>query len=166
MKKNVKLAMANKKQQLNELGLVAILGTMALWYVMKNVFAAIANRIDAFYHGRNPKLQKALQSIANNLAKSESLVDKINKKVVQSGIGPHVIAALMTFPEVEKEIDKYKDDKDINIEELKTELAKVYTKGMEDEADERGITADMDKKLQGIKWMREWINSKSKTKLN
>lgn len=158
--------MANKKQQINEMGLIAILGTMALWYAMKSVWAAIANNIDAYYHGRNPKMQKALAKITNNLAKSESFIDKINKKVPQTGVGPQLVSAVMTFPEMEREMDKYKGDKDINFEELRLELVKAYTKGMEEEADERGITADMDKKLQSIKWMAEWINKNGKLKLN
>jgi hypothetical protein len=158
--------MANKKQQLNEFGLIAVLGTMALWYCMRAVFDAIATNIDAYYHGRNPKVQKALEKITKSLAKSSSFIDKINKKVPSTGIGPQLISAVMTFPEMERELNKYKDDKDINFEELKLELVKAYTKGMDEEADERGITADMDKKLQSIKWMSEDIDRKNKLKLN
>lgn len=155
--------MENRKQ-LNELGLITILGGIALWYVMKSIFGAIANNVDAYYHGRDPKLQKALQKITNNLAKSDSFIDRINKKVQQTGIGPQLISAVMTFPELESEINKYKDDKNINFEELKLELVKAYTRGMEEEADERGISADMDKKLQSIKWMAEEIHRKNKLK--
>ena len=150
------------KQQLNELGLITVLGGIALWYVMKSIFGAIANNVDAYYHGRDPKLQKALQKITNNLAKSDSFIDRINKKVPQTGIGSQLVSAVMTFPELESEINKYKDDKNINFEELKLELVKAYTKGMEEEADERGISADMDKKLQSIKWMAEEIDRKNK----
>ena len=153
--------MENRKQ-LNELGLITILGGIALWYVMKSIFGAIANNVDAYYHGRDPKLQKALQKITNNLAKSDSFIDRINKKVQQTGIGPQLVSAVMTFPELESEINKYKDDKNINFEELKLELVKAYTRGMEEEADERGISADMDKKLQSIKWMAEEIHRKNK----
>ena len=152
------------KQQLNEFGLVTILGGIALWYVMKSIFGAIANNVDAYYQGRDPKLQKALQKITNNLAKSDSFIDRINKKVQQTGIGPQLVSAVMTFPELESEINKYKDDKNINFEELKLELVKAYTRGMEEEADERGISADMDKKLQSIKWMAEEIDRKNKLK--
>ena len=155
--------MENRKQ-LNELGLITILGGIALWYVMKSIFSAIANNVDAYYHGRDPKLQKALQKITNNLAKSDSFIDRINKKVQQTGIGPQLVSAVMTFPELESEINKYKDDKNINFEELKLELVKAYTRGMEEEADERGISADMDKKLQSIKWMAEEIDRKNKLK--
>ena len=155
--------MENRKQ-LNELGLITILGGIALWYVMKSIFGAIANNVDAYYHGRDPKLQKALQKITNNLAKSDSFIDRINKKVQQTGIGPQLVSAVMTFPELESEINKYKDDKNINFEELKLELVKAYTRGMEEEADERGISADMDKKLQSIKWMAEEIDRKNKLK--
>ena len=155
--------MENRKQ-LNELGLITILGGIALWYVMKSIFGAIANNVDAYYHGRDPKLQKALQKITNNLAKSDSFIDRINKKVQQTGIGPQLVSAVMTFPELESEINKYKDDKNINFEELKLELVKAYTRGMEEEADERGISADMDKKLQSIKWMAEEIHRKNKLK--
>jgi hypothetical protein len=49
-------------------------------------------------------------------------------------------------------LKEYKDNPDINYEELELELARTATKAMNDEATERGITSDMSKKMQAMKW--------------
>jgi hypothetical protein len=90
----------SQKEPLNELGLLAILGTIAFFGFITMFFSKLADNVDAYYHGRDPKLQKALQKITNNLAKSDSFIDRINKKVPQTGIGSKLVSAVMTFPEL------------------------------------------------------------------
>jgi hypothetical protein len=58
----------------------------------------------------------------------------------------------MKLPEMESTLIPFKNKQDIDFELLKLELIKAYTTGMEEEAKERGITADMSIDEQNRRW--------------
>ena len=60
----------------------------------------------------------------------------VNDEIYQ---GPHVIG-------------QYEKNEDINFEELKTELSKVLSKAMYEEAQSRGMIDKMEKKIKQTNW--------------
>jgi SPX domain protein involved in polyphosphate accumulation len=68
------------------------------------------------------------------------------------GIGGGLVSAIMSYPELKSELNSYKNDKDINFEELKKELTAVLTKAMYEEAQERGLVNKIEKQIKNTKW--------------
>jgi hypothetical protein len=58
----------------------------------------------------------------------------------------------MGWPEVKSELNKFKSDKEINLEELNIELTKLLQKAFQDEAEEQGLTYKFKKKIRNQKW--------------
>ena len=141
-----------KKENLNELGLLTILGSIALFGFLTMFFNKLADNIDAYYHGRSVEVQRALKDIYKSLYSNRGFISRMNDIVSTTGIGPAWITAFINDSYTQRLLKEYKDNPDINYEELELELARTATKAMSDEATERGITSDMSKKMQAIKW--------------
>jgi len=143
--------MANK-QQLNEFSLITILGGIALfaWFTM--LFGKIADNVDAYYNGRSVEIQRALKKILKAVYKNPTFLSRIDNDVDKMGIGGGLVSAIMGYPELKSELNSYKNDKDINFEELKKELTAVLTKAMYEEAQERGLVNKIEKQIKNTKW--------------
>ena len=141
-----------KKENLNELGLLTILGGIALFGFLTMFFNKLADNVDAYYHGRSVEVQRALKDIYKSLYTNMGFISRMNDVVSTTGIGPAWITAFINDSATKRVLSKYKNDKNINYQELELELAKTATKAMNDEATERGITSDMSKKIQAMKW--------------
>jgi hypothetical protein len=142
----------SQKEPLNELGLLAILGTIAFFGFITMFFSKLADNVDAYYHGRSVGVQRALKAIYKSLYSNRGFISRMNDIVSTTGIGPGWITAFINDSYTQRLLKQYKDDPDINYEELELELARTATKAMNDEATERGITSDMSKKMQAMKW--------------
>ncbi len=142
----------SEKEPLNELGLLAILGTIAFFGFITMFFSKLADNVDAYYHGRSVEVQRALKDIYKKLYGNRGFISRMNDIVSTTGIGPGWITAFINDAYTQRILKQYKDNPDINYEELELELARTATKAMNDEATSRGITSDMSKKMQAMKW--------------
>jgi hypothetical protein len=140
------------KQQLNEFSLIAILGGIALFAWFSMLFGKLADNIDAYYNGRSVEIQRALKKILKSIYKNPTFLSRIDNDVDKMGIGGGLVSAIMSYPELKSELNSYKNDKDINFEELKKELTAVLTKAMYEEAQERGLVNKIEKQIKNTKW--------------
>lgn len=140
------------KQQLNEFSLIAILGGIALFAWFSMLFGKLADNIDAYYNGRSVEIQRALKKILKSIYKNPTFLSRIDNDVDKMGIGGGLVSAIMAYPELKSELNSYKNDKDINFEELKKELTAVLTKAMYEEAQERGLVNKIEKQIKNTKW--------------
>ena len=140
------------KQQLNEFSLIAILGGSALFAWFSMLFGKLADNIDAYYNGRSVEIQRALKKILKSIYKNPTFLSRIDNDVDKMGIGGGLVSAIMAYPELKSELNSYKNDKDINFEELKKELTAVLTKAMYEEAQERGLVNKIEKQIKNTKW--------------
>jgi hypothetical protein len=143
--------MANK-QKLNEFSLVAILGGIALFAFFSMLFGRLADNVDAYYNGRSVEIQRALKKILKSLYKNNTFLARIDDDAERMGVGGGLISAIMGYPELKSELNSYKNDKNINFEELKNELSKVLTKGIFEEAQDRGLIVNFEKQIKNTKW--------------
>ena len=143
--------MANK-QQLNEFSLITILGGIALFAFFSMLFGKIADNVDAYYNGRSVEIQRALKKILKSLYKNNTFLARIDDDAATMGVGGGLISAIMGYPELRSELNSYKNDKDINFEELKKELTTVLTKGIYEEAQDRGLIVKIEKQIKNTKW--------------
>jgi hypothetical protein len=143
--------MANK-QQLNEFSLITILGGIALFAFFSLLFGKIADNVDAYYNGRSVEIQRALKKILKSLYKNNTFLARIDDDAATMGVGGGLISAIMGYPELKSELNYYKNDKDINFEELKKELTNVLTKGIYEEAEDRGLLVKIEKQIKNTKW--------------
>ncbi len=142
----------NKKQNLNEFSLIAILGTIALFGWISGFFSALADRIDAYSNNRSVEVNNALKKIINNLSKNKSFLAKIDDFVKKYGVGNSMITAIINTNDVQKQLNSFKGNDNINFEELSNELVVVLTKAMNDEAQSRGMIDKIDKKIKNTDW--------------
>jgi hypothetical protein len=140
------------KQQLKEFSLIAILGGIALFAWFSMLFGKLADNIDAYYNGRSVEIQRALKKILKSIYKNPTFLSRIDNDVDKMGIGGGLVSAIMSYPELKSELNSYKNDKDINFEELKKELTAVLTKAMYEEAQERGLVNKIEKQIKNTKW--------------
>jgi hypothetical protein len=140
------------KQQLNEFSLIAILGGIALFAWFSMLFGKLADNIDAYYNGRSVEIQRALKKILKSIYKNPTFLSRIDNDVDKMGIGGGLVSAIMSYPELKSELNSYKNDKDINFEELKKELTADLTKAMYEEAQERGLVNKIEKQIKNTKW--------------
>jgi len=140
------------KQQLNEFSLVAILGGIALFAWFSMLFGKLADNVVAYYNGRCVEIQRALKKILKSVYKNPTFLSRIDNDVDKMGIGGGLVSAIMSYPELKSELNSYKNDKDINFEELKKELTAVLTKAMYEEAQERGLVNKIEKQIKNTKW--------------
>jgi hypothetical protein len=140
------------KQQLNEFSLITILGGIALFAWFSMLFDKLADNVDAYYHGRSVEIQRALKKILKAVYKNTTFLTRIDNDVDKMGIGGGLISAIMSYPELKAELNSYKNDKNINFEELKKELTAVLTKAMYEEAQERGLVSKIEKQIKNTKW--------------
>ena len=143
--------MANK-QQLNEFSLITILGGIALFAFFSMLFGRLADNVDAYYNGRSVEIQRALKKILKALYKNNTFLARIDDDAERMGVGGGLISAIMGYPELKSELNSYKNDKDINFEELKKELTNVLTKGIYEEAQDRGLLVNFEKQIKNTKW--------------
>ena len=143
--------MANK-QQLNEFSLITILGGIALFAFFSMLFGRLADNVDAYYNGRSVEIQRALKKILKSLYKNNTFLARIDDDAERMGVGGGLISAIMGYPELKSELNSYKNDKTINFEELKNELSKVLTKGIFEEAQDRGLIVNFEKQIKNTKW--------------
>ena len=140
------------KEKINESSLVVILGGIALFAFFQMFFSNLADKVDAYYSGHSVPINKALKQILKGLKNSKSLIGKIDDYVQEKGPGDALVYALMGWPEIKSELNKFKSDKEINLEELNIELTKLLQKAFQDEAEEQGLTYKFKKKIRNQKW--------------
>ncbi len=140
------------KQQLNEFSLITILGGIALFAWFSMLFGKLADNIDAYYNGRSVEIQRALKKILKSIYKNTTFLSRIDNDVDKMGIGGGLVSVIMSYPELKSELNSYKNDKDVNFEELKKELTAVLTKAMYEEAQERGLVNKIEKQIKNTKW--------------
>ena len=75
-----------KKENLNELGLLTILGSIALFGFLTMFFNKLADNIDAYYHGRSVEVQRALKDIYKSLYTNMGFISRMNDVVSSTGI--------------------------------------------------------------------------------
>ena len=144
--------MKKKKKQLNEFSLLAILGAIAFFGWISGFFAKLADNVDAYYQGRSVEVQRALKKIIKSLSKNKSFLDKIDSFVEKYGVGQGMITAIMNTSDVKNQLNVYKGDSTISFEELNTELTKVLSKAMYEEAENRGMIDKIEKKIKSTNW--------------
>jgi len=134
---------------------LAIIGVLILWQLLKNGFNGLLIGKSVGKNDSNlPKpLAKALIKITNELEENESFINGINDLFERFGLSPKLVEELMKLPEMENALLPFKYKQDIDFQLLKLELIKAYTIGMEEEAKERGITADMSIEEQNRRWI-------------
>lgn len=142
----------SNKQPLNEFSLTAILGSLFLFAWVSGFFSTLANKIDAYYNGRDVKINNALKKIVAKLGKSKSFIQKIDNFVQKHGIGESMVIAIMNTSDVKNALNAYEGNKEINFEELTTELSIVLSKAMYDEIESRNIVNKLDKKIKNTNW--------------
>jgi hypothetical protein len=132
-----------------------IIGVLIIWQLLKKIF-------NVFIFGREKSendsnltqpIAEALATITDDLAKNEPFINSINNLFGKFGLSPKLIEELMILPEMERSLKPFKYRKDIDFDVLKLELIKAYTKGMEEEAEKRGITKDMSIEEQNRRWV-------------
>jgi hypothetical protein len=116
------------------------------------LFGKLADNIDAYYNGRSVEIQRALKKILKSIYKNPTFLSRIDNDVDKMGIGGGLVSAIMSYPELKSELNSYKNDKDVNFEELKKELTAVLTKAMYEEAQERGLVNKIEKQIKNTKW--------------
>lgn len=142
----------SQKEPLNELGLLTILGTIAFFGFITMFFNKLADNVDAYYNGRSVGVQRALKDIYKKLYSNKGFISRMNDIVSTTGIGPAWITAFINDSYTQRLLKEYKDNPNINYQELELELARTATNAMNEEATQRGITSDMSKQMQAIKW--------------
>ncbi len=144
--------MPKNKKQINEFALTTILGSILLFGWITGFFSNLADKIDAYSNNRSVEINNALKKIVKKLGSNKSFINKIDNYVKKSGVGPGMITMLMNTSEAKNALKEYENDDKINMEELKTELSKVLTKAMYDEAKDRGMIDKIEKKVKNTNW--------------
>ncbi len=144
--------MPKNKKQINEFALTTILGSILLFGWITGFFSNLADKIDAYSNNRSVEINNALKKIFKKLGSNKSFINKIDNYVKKSGVGPGMITMLMNTSEAKNALKEYENDDKINMEELKTELSKVLTKAMYDEAKDRGMIDKIEKKVKNTNW--------------
>jgi DNA-directed RNA polymerase delta subunit len=137
----------NKKQQLNEFGLIAILSPLAIYWGFK-LFGRLLKNFQSWMDGRDVNITNALKKIYKNITSDKTFIAKAMDIADKYGLTDVMINHLMTTPEITKELSKFKNDKNINFEELKAELRITLARGIQNEAEQRGATSDLAKSLK------------------
>jgi hypothetical protein len=134
---------------------LAIIGVLILWQLLKNGFNGLLFGKSVGQNDSNlPRpLAKALIKITNELEENESFINGINDLFEKFGLSPKLVEELMKLPEMENSLLPFKYKQDIDFQLLKLELINAYTIGMEEEAKERGIAADMSIEEQNRRWI-------------
>jgi hypothetical protein len=141
-----------QKKQLNEFALTTILGSILILAWVTGLFNRIADRIDAYTHGRDVETNNAIKAITKKLSKSKSFIKSIDDLVQKYGINSNMINALLNTSEVKSALNQYKNNKDINFENLKTEFTKVISNAIYEEAEDRGLVDSIERKVKNTNW--------------
>ena len=138
----------------NWLDYLAVIGALISWHILKNLFNAFV--FGKVYNENDSNLTQpmveALSKITEDLEKNESFINGINDLFGKFGLSAKLVEELMILPEMQRSLKPFKYRNDIDFDLLKLELIKTYTKGMEEEAQERGITKEMSIEEQNRRW--------------
>ena len=136
----------NKKQQLNEFGLLTILSPLAIYWGFK-LFGRLLKDFQSWMDGRDVNITNALKKIYKNITSDQTFVAKAMDSADKYGLTDNMIAHLMSTSEINRELNKFKSDKNINFDELKNELRVTLARGIQNEAVQRGATSDLKRSL-------------------
>ena len=136
----------NKKKQLNEFSLLTLLAPLAVYWFAK-LFGRLLKDFQSWMDGRDVNITQALKKIYNNLKDDNTFITKAMDVGEKYGLTDAAIAKLMTLSEVNRELNKFKNDKDINFDELKKELRVTMARGIQSTAVQNGVTSDLKRSL-------------------
>jgi hypothetical protein len=138
--------MAKNKKQLNEFSLLTLLSPLAIYWFAK-MFGRLLKDFQSWMDGRDVNITNALRKIISNLADDKSFLAKAYDIGEKYGITDAAIAKLQTTSEVNRELNRYKNDKNINFDELKNELRVVMARGIQNQSVQNGATTDLKRSL-------------------
>ena len=82
-----------------------------------------------------------------NLQSNPSFIAKVDD-ASEKGMGDSLLNMMMNTSEIRKELEAYKNDKEINFAELQKELRNILERAMYDTAAERATTKELENDLK------------------
>jgi hypothetical protein len=139
--------MEKNKKNINEGLLSGLLRSLAIWWGSQ-YFGQLLIDLQSYIDGRDYNITKAIKSILKNLMNDDSFCAQLDDVIASEGrIDNSVIEKIVNLPKFQKEINQYKNDKDVDINILTNEITKVLIKSMNDQGLQNKIEKSLNSKL-------------------
>jgi hypothetical protein len=139
--------MEKNKQNINEGLLSGLLRSLAIWWGSQ-YFGQLLIDLQSYMDGRDYNVTKAIKSILKSLMNDDSFCAQLDDVIAGEGrIDNSVIEKIVNLPKFQKEINQYKNDKDVDITVLTNEITKVLIKSMNDQGLQNKIEKSLNSKL-------------------
>lgn len=145
---NVKFVMTKNKENINEGLLSGLLKSLAIWWGSQ-YFGQLLIDLQSYLDGRDYNVTKAIKQILKSLMNDDSFCAQLDDVIASEGkIDDSVIEKIVNLPKFQKEINQYKNDKDVDINVLTNEITKVLIKSMNDQGLQAKIEKSLNSKLR------------------
>lgn len=139
--------MEKNKKNINEGLLSGLLKSLAIWWGSQ-YFGQLLIDLQSYIDGRDYNVTKAIKTILKNLMNDDSFCAQLDDVIASEGkIDNSVIDRIVNLPKFQKEINQYKNDKDVDINVLTNEITKVLIKSMNDQGLQNKIEKSLNSKL-------------------
>ena len=125
---------------------MSILRPLGIYWFFK-WFGQLLINYQSYLDGRDYNITKALKKIIKNLQSNPSFIAKVDD-ASEKGMGDSLLNMMMNTSEIRKELEAYKNDKEINFAELQKELRNILERAMYDTAAERATTKELENDLK------------------
>jgi hypothetical protein len=140
--------MEKNKQNINEGLLSGLLRSLAIWWGSQ-YFGQLLIDLQSYIDGRDYNITKAIKQILKSLMNDDSFLAQIDDLIAGEGrIDGAVIDKIINLPKFQKEINQFKNDKEVDIDILTSEITKVLIKSMNDQGLQNKIEKSLNSKLR------------------
>jgi hypothetical protein len=140
--------MEKNKQNINEGLLSGLLRSLAIWWGSQ-YFGQLLIDLQSYIDGRDYNITKAIKQILKSLMNDDSFLAQIDDLIAGEGrIDGAVIDKIINLPKFQKEINQFKNDKEVDIDILTSEITKVLMKSMNDQGLQNKIEKSLNSKLK------------------
>lgn len=139
--------MEKNKQNINEGLLSGLLRSLAIWWGSQ-YFGQLLIDLQSYIDGRDYNITKAIKQILKSLMNDDSFCAQLDDLIASEGrIDGAVIDKIVNLPKFQKEINQFKNNKEVDIDILTSEITKVLVKSMNDQGLQNKIEKSLNSKL-------------------
>ena len=139
--------MENNKENINEGLLSGLLRSLAIWWGSQ-YFGQLLIDLQSYLDGRDYNITKAIKQILKSLMNDDSFCAQLDDLIAGEGkIDDSVINKIVNLPKFQKEINQFKNNKEVDIDILTSEITKVLVKSMNDQGLQNKIEKSLNSKL-------------------
>jgi hypothetical protein len=139
--------MEKNKENINEGLLSGLLRSLAIWWGSQ-YFGQLLIDLQSYLDGRDYNITKAIKQILKSLMNDDSFCAQLDDLIAAEGkIDDSVINKIVNLPKFQKEINQFKNNKEVDIDILTSEITKVLVKSMNDQGLQNKIEKSLNSKL-------------------